>query len=350
MSSSPAAPLISVIMPVYNGQTYVAEAVSSILKQSYTNTELIVIDDGSSDDTLFILNSFRDQRMVVLRNTENWGVARSLNRGIREAKGKYIARMDSDDVARSDRLERQVEFLEAHPEVGLIGGSIECLGAKSGIVHYWPDHDRIHANCLFNTPFAHPVVCWRRELFIEQELWYQEQPATAEDFELWERACRKVRCANIPSVLIDYRIDPSIKISAYLKQQYQGARQVRLRLLEAAGIELHEHLQLMLHEVGEGSFSFSEHSVDDVIALFRKLRSENTVKQYFDQVAFDAVLSKWWYSLLHRELTSINWRQLFQSIGSESPVSLSFARRIKLLVLKLRCSRYTAAEGRSKAS
>jgi len=243
-------------------------------------------------------------------------------------------RMDSDDIARCHRLERQVAFLEKHPEIGLVGGSIRCFGANNGKVRYWQEHNQIHANCLFNTPFAHPVVCWRRELFIENALWYQEDPPTAEDFELWERACRKVRCANIDSVLIDYRIDPSIKISDYLKQQYRGAREVRERLLRISGIELDEQMMQLLNLMGEGNLPKSKDILPEVSELLSSILSQNLQSGYFDKSALEAVISKWWYSVLLERAAFLSWKEVFSYLKSSDPVRLSHFSDLKVSIAK----------------
>jgi len=325
-------PIVSVIMPVYNGQKYMAEAIDSILCQDLEKLELIVIDDGSTDATAGILSTIKDPRLRIIRNEKNAGVAYSLNRAIRESRGIYIARMDSDDIALKFRLSRQVGFLEAHPGISLVGGGIKCFGISNSRIHYWPDHESIHANCLFNTPFAHPVVCWRKCDFERNDLFYQEVPATAEDYDLWERACRCVRVANLDSTLIRYRIDPQIKISRYLEQQFIGARQVRIRLLEVSGICLDGQMLESLHQIGEGSFVPSIEFLQNAARLFLEIIKENQRIEYFDSKCLSRVLSKWWHGLLVKHTHLVGWTGSVEYSGRKSPVKLCWTRRSKLIL------------------
>jgi len=291
-------PFVSVILPVFNGQKYLKDAIHSILQQSFRDLELIVVDDGSTDDSAAIAEAFNDKRVKVLRNGTNRGVAYTLNRAMDESQGKYIARMDSDDVALKNRLKLQLGYLEKHPEISLLGGSILCFGESNQRVNYWQNHQAIHAHCLFSTPFAHPVVCWRKCDFESNGLRYQESPPTAEDYELWERACRKIRCANLSAPLIRYRIDPQIKISSYLTQQIEGAKSVRNRLLDLSGIDLRETHQELLHKMGEGSIEPSRASLKEASFVYREIIRKNQSRSYFDEEALLRVISKHWYRLI----------------------------------------------------
>src|ERR1700722_13117089 len=156
------APLISVVMSVYNGDPFLAEAVESILNQSFRNFEFIVIDDGSTDRSASIISEYQrsDPRMQV-HHQENRGLVESLNRGCRLARGTYIARMDADDVAVSDRFMRQMEFMEQHPEVGVLGGAVEFINSdgRSLGTSVLPTEDReIKAALRHNSLIFHSNV------------------------------------------------------------------------------------------------------------------------------------------------------------------------------------------------
>jgi glycosyltransferase involved in cell wall biosynthesis len=158
-------PLVSVILPVYNAETYIAEAIESILTQSYKNLELILINDGSTDRSLDIMQSYADIRIQII-SRENRGLVASLNEGIMKAKGKYIARMDADDISLPKRFEEQVAFLEMHPEVGLCGTAVMMFGNKiKGKIWRLPQSDnRIKSELLFSSALAHPTLMMRGEL------------------------------------------------------------------------------------------------------------------------------------------------------------------------------------------
>jgi hypothetical protein len=292
MIRAPSTPLVSVLMPVYNGQKYLQAAIDSILGQTLASLELIIVDDGSTDGTAGILSAVSDRRVRVLSNGNNKGVAISLNLALNTARGRYVSRMDADDVAMSRRLEKQVGFLEKQCDISLLGTGVHCTGLSHGRVRYWKNHAHIQAQCLFNSPFAHPTVCWRRESFETHQLRYQEDPPTAEDFELWERACGLVRAANLPEPLLHYRIDPTVKVSAYLRQQLAGGRMVRERLLDRAGFALDASSLELLHQIGEGSFPLAKETLWEAANLFKVLRHQQDAKPWFEKRALQEVTSR----------------------------------------------------------
>lgn len=201
-------PTVSVVLPLYNCTAYVGEAIESILAQTYADFELIVIDDGSTDETPRIAQGYRDSRLRFYAQA-NHGLAATLNRGIGLASGRYIARQDQDDVSRPERFRRQVAFLEAHPQCALVGtwADIWTGRAPSGRVHRHPsDNAALQYELLLDNPFVHSSVMLRKEA-LDAVGGYstdrERQPP--EDFELWSRIARKYEVANIPEVLHIYR-------------------------------------------------------------------------------------------------------------------------------------------------
>lgn len=201
-------PKVSVILPVRNSEIFLAGAIRSILKQSLPDFELVIIDDGSKDMSLQIVKRFRDSRIILLTNNTPMGVAGSLNRGIRIAKGDYIARMDADDIAMPDRLHIQFEYLKKHPEIGVVGSWVKLINAdgKSGGYKKFPTTDRdIKRLLTFVNPFIHPSVMIRSSL-IKQFGEYSKDCEGAEDYELWFRFARETKFANLPIILLQYRL------------------------------------------------------------------------------------------------------------------------------------------------
>jgi glycosyltransferase involved in cell wall biosynthesis len=203
--------MITVVLPIYNGTKYLKEAVQSILDQTYADFELIMIDDGSTDHSADIVSTFIDPR-IRLYPQENKGLAVTLNRGIALAKGKYIARQDQDDVSLPDRLSKQVGFLEANPDYGMVGtwASILNESRPTGRTHKHPTNDlALKFDLLFNNPFVHSSVMIRKSVFEEVGGYCTDknrQPP--EDYELWSRIARKFKVANIPEILHVYREIP----------------------------------------------------------------------------------------------------------------------------------------------
>jgi glycosyltransferase involved in cell wall biosynthesis len=196
--------LISVILPVYNGETYIRSAIQSILNQTYENFELIIINDGSKDNTSNIISSIKDKR-IKLFNYNNSGVAVSLNRGLNLASGKIIARMDADDLSRHDRLEKQVELLnEGYDIIGCDYDVIDDRNKNIGYVSVPKRADAIRRRLFFGPPFAHGSVMARKTIdFQYDELRYLK----CEDYALW---CKLqligYTFGNVSGTLYDYRV------------------------------------------------------------------------------------------------------------------------------------------------
>lgn len=202
-------PLVSVLMSVYNGDQFLREAVESILCQSLRDLELIVIDDGSTDATAEILDDYKskDPRVRVFHQ-ENAGLIESLNRGAGFARGKYIARMDADDVSLTDRLMLQVDFLDRNPEVGVVGGAIEVI-TKTGKSarpdrHPCADHEIKLALLRGDTPLVHPTVLMRKDIFVSVG-GYRKVVRDAEDYDLWLRIAECCKLANLDAPVLKYR-------------------------------------------------------------------------------------------------------------------------------------------------
>lgn len=199
-------PKISVILPVYNNEKTIAAAMRSIFNQSYTDFELIVINDGSSDRTAEILNSFQDQRLRVIGDGKNMGLPRRLNQGIDLARGQYIARMDADDISFPERLEKQVSYLESHGNIDLLATRAVTFNDRKelmGMLPYAGAHEDIVSRPWNSIPMPHPTWIARREWisrykYALPEIWY------AEDQDLLLRAHQESRYACLPDILLCY--------------------------------------------------------------------------------------------------------------------------------------------------
>ncbi len=211
MSRVPASaksPAVSVVLPVYNGADYVAGAVQSILDQSWRDFELIVIDDGSTDDSAREVARLHDPRIRFLRQA-NRGLAATLNRGISLASGRYIARQDHDDLSHPERLEKQVWHLEANPACTMVGTCAEIWNQKGPTgrtLSHPAQSPLLKLELLFNNPFVHSSVMIRRDVLLEVG-GYSEDPdrQPPEDYELWSRLARGFEVGNLPETLLIYR-------------------------------------------------------------------------------------------------------------------------------------------------
>ena len=196
---------ISVIMPVYNGEKYLAEAIESILTQTFTDFELIIVNDGSTDSSLETIERYNDRRIKLINNSKNLGITKSLNIALKEAKGKYIARQDADDISLSTRLEEQLKYIETHPEVGVVGTNVyniqedgtisgsSCLDPKPTLEKLLKDNRIIHGSIMMG------------KRVIEEVGYYDDAFRISQDYELWLRISKNYEIRNIKNPLYKLR-------------------------------------------------------------------------------------------------------------------------------------------------
>lgn len=204
-------PLVSIVMPVYNGELYLLECINSIRQQSINCWELIFINDGSTDNTLEIIKQFEyfDSRIRIFDFPTNKGLSECLNFGIQLAKGKYIARMDADDVMQPDRLKRQLDFLELNENYGLVASNLELINAEGltiGEISCPNSDTEIKKMLLKRNPFAHPSVMMRKTLLMNFGNIYSKKFPHCEDYELWIRLSTKTKFYCLPEKLLRYRM------------------------------------------------------------------------------------------------------------------------------------------------
>lgn len=203
---------VSVILPVYNSQDYIKEAIDSILLQSFKNWELIIIDDASSDQTPEIIRICKDKRIICLRNNKNEGVAFSLNKGLKQVTGEYIARIDSDDICLPNRFELQVEFLDNNPKTVIVGANAEIINFSGEVLSVTdlPTTDIDIRNMLFiRNPLIHPSVMFRKKI-LDKTGNYNIKFNGAEDYELWFRMLKFGKAYNFKKPLIKRRIHDNV--------------------------------------------------------------------------------------------------------------------------------------------
>ncbi|MBF0455063.1 MAG: glycosyltransferase [Magnetococcales bacterium] len=224
-------PTISVIMGVYNGERYLDEAIESILKQSFSAFEFIIIDDASTDKTSQILARWakQDPRLVLVSNRTNLGLTPTLNRGIRRARGEWIARQDADDRSQPDRFTKQMAFVKSHSQVELLGTGawiIDHQGKREPQPRKLPaSHTEICWRNLFHNPFFHTAALFKRSLALQHP--YDESVPFAQDFELWGRLLQVTQGANLPEPLIESRRHANRTSS----QQYDRQQQIGQRIV-----------------------------------------------------------------------------------------------------------------------
>lgn len=199
-------PRVSVLMPVYNTrEDYLRAAIESILTQDFSDFEFLILNDGSVDRNVErVVMSYRDPRIKYSVNPHNMGISAARNRLIGMAQGEYLAVMDHDDISLPQRLSRQVAFLDAHPEVGVVSCWFKCWGKKKPFC-FAAEHEQIEKLLINYCCLCHPASMIRKQLLTDNKLCYEEEYSPAEDYRLWGRLIGKTRFANIPEVLFIYR-------------------------------------------------------------------------------------------------------------------------------------------------
>lgn len=203
--------MISVLMTVYNGEKYLNESIESILNQSFTDFEFIIVNDGSTDKSREIIESYKDTRIILINNNTNRGLIESLNIGLNTARGRYIARLDHDDIALPERLSTQYDFMEKNREIDVVGSWTECIDEKGNnlkISRNNTDPLAIKYDFLFNNIMFHSSIFFRSDVVVNNG-GYSKEFIHSEDYEMYSRPGKELRCANIPKVLFKLRLHNS---------------------------------------------------------------------------------------------------------------------------------------------
>ena len=302
---------ISVILTVHNGEAYLETAVSSLLDQTFEGFELIAVDDGSTDNTLSILQRFEDPRIRLIKSSRI-GRTPALNLALSEARGRYVAVQDSDDRSLPERFERQIAYLETHSDIVLLGTrfrTIDGLGNRISSAVLPTAHQAIGSFCVYHNPFAHSSVMYRRVPIVKEGGYPKDHPYV-HDFALWLRLMARYQVAILPEELVDIRVHSGQMTHAPALEAMRYREEIRLyhRAIALTGSSIAERRDA-IHEVAQRTFRYASH-----------MRS----------VAFYVFALSWLMrtSLLHRHIC----RQIFNLAKSMIKESAS------LLGHKLRCN------------
>ena len=223
-------PSVSVVLPVWNAERYLAGAIESVLAQSFADFELLIVDDGSTDGSGASIRRYRDHRIRHIENDKNLGVTRSLNLALERARGRYVARMDADDLCAPERLERQVAFLDAHRDVALVASRarwIDAHGTEIGVIDTPVDGETLCRRLRRRNCIVHGSVMIRSEV-VREVGGYDESMERAEDYDLWLRLAERHRIAVLPDLLYSWREHAGGVGLRHLEQQLQVAERARL--------------------------------------------------------------------------------------------------------------------------
>lgn len=229
------APTISVVMPVFNAEKYLEEAVRSVLNQTFTDFEFIIVDDASTDNSLELLKKFKDKRIKILQNKNNKGITKSLNKGLRHARGEFIARMDADDICMPKRFEKQVEAIH---EFDICGSHIVFInekGEETGKRKY--DVSNLDETILLENPLAHPTVMFRQECIDEVGL-YDKRFSSSQDYDLWLRFyANEYKFTVVNEVLLKYRMHSKQEKYQHTKRTIRNVLAIKKKARKEYGLK-----------------------------------------------------------------------------------------------------------------
>jgi glycosyltransferase involved in cell wall biosynthesis len=280
-------PLVSVISPAYNCESFIERCIESVLRQNYDNVEHIIINDFSNDKTKIILDSYKDKRIKIYNNETNLGPALSRNIGISAAKGDFIAWLDADDFMEKSRISLQVDFLRKNLSVDIVGTFVKTVGGSKldqKILRYPKRNDYITTQMLFDNPIAMSSVLVRRDVVENQKILFNKELIQAEDYDYWVKLSTEFKFANLKRPLTNYQIHPN-QISKLNKESgFCSVRKIQSSLLSQLGIEL-GNSEWVLHQIvgidwGRGA---NKSNIEEIKQWLLKIKQANEISNIYDQ-------------------------------------------------------------------
>jgi glycosyltransferase involved in cell wall biosynthesis len=300
-------PKVSVIMPVYNGEKFLRDAVESILNQTFSDIELIVINDGSSDSSVQIITSYTDPRIVFINNDSNMGLPYARNQGVDVSRGEYIAWLDCDDTSMPDRLEKQVRLLDENPQIGVCGAWVKIIGGGSDVIAQYPsDPEYVRASLLFNNCLANSTVMMRAACTRDIGLRFDPSHHLSQDYGLWVRIPRPWQITNLPEVLTIYRLHTDQVTEVYKQKQIDISWQIQKGQLLELGIlpteeerTIHMGLSYLISKI------FENPDIMPVISRYiNRIHKANQERKLYNNKSLQKVLLEKWRFASEKDTSS----------------------------------------------
>lgn len=327
-------PLVSVLLPAYNAEKFILEAVLSMTSQTYSNLEIIVINDGSTDGTEEKINKIKDNRIKLIRNEVNLGLIGTLNKGISLCNGKYIARMDADDISAPDRIELQVQRMEENSHFGICGTWFETYRGTElvGASKYSSSNDDIQIHQLYQIHLCHGTSIFRKEVL--DNFKFDKDYSHAEDFELWSRIKKQYKMTNIQAPL--YRVNIHGENVSVLNNDTQNSNTLRVISSQLEYIiknNVPEETAILYRKLCESDFNLKIQEIEALGVLITELIKGSGVLNLDDPNSYKNYLSNKWehlcYNNLKKDSTIIRiWKQF-------TPIKPSLKLQLKFNVKKI---------------
>lgn len=286
-------------MPVYNAAKYLNETINSILNQTYNDFEFLIIDDGSTDNSLEILYSYNDPRIKILKNEKNIGYVKTLNKLIDLSKGEYIARQDNDDLSLPDRIEKQVLFLNINKDVGVCGTNAFIFGKKRKMTQMPIANDEIKAYMIINNPMVHPTIMYRKSIFEVLNIGkYNEDLCPAEDYAMWFEISKKTKLANLPQPLLKYRWHENNTSQLKKNIQIEKVDQIRKEILNySLSYQISTEENNLFKIISNTEFA-NEENLKSLEETLTKILNKNKEICYYNNSAITNIFFYFWTKIL----------------------------------------------------
>ncbi len=325
-------PLVSVVLPAFNAEKHLKEAIDSMLSQTYTNFECIIINDGSSDATEQIILAYNDPRIRYIKNEKNIGLIATLNKGIELSTGEFIIRMDADDISLPSRIEKQVAFMQSNSDVGAAGSWYYNFSDKGVSKHKTSNNTATLQSILFfNSCLCHPSVIIRKQILTTHNITYNLLYKHAEDYDFWIQISKVSKLSNVQEYLLKYRTHVGQATNQFNQIQKENAAIIREKYLIASGFT-HTEDEFAAHQlISNNSLLTKKEQLAQIERWLSHLIAQNNKSKKIECGSFNSVLGKAWYdSCGITNLGMFAYQCFFKSdLARFHPVS--FTDRIKLL-------------------
>jgi glycosyltransferase involved in cell wall biosynthesis len=327
-------PKVSVVLPVYNVAAHISSTIESLLKQTFRDFELLVLDDCSTDSTVAQVQAFTDPRVRLIQNQYNLGRAGTDNAAFAYVKGEYIAKMDGDDLCHPARLAQQVAYLDANPTVNVVGSWMQNFGASKFLNRYPADPATAQVLTLFTLPTGNPSVMLRTNLFREQGMSYNSELRQSEDYDFFARYIRQLRIVTLPIALIRYRVPPDVSKKTILTERATVADDVREQLLRRWGVSFSAQ-ELRLHQAAAMlNQAYGNLDLGQLEAWLLKLLHHNEAHPLFEPAALQRGLSERWFEACYSQPRPDNM-QYFKKSELSAYFTPTKQQRLKSLIKSL---------------
>ncbi|MCJ8166336.1 glycosyltransferase family 2 protein [Pontibacter sp. E15-1] len=312
-------PKVSVFIPVYNGGKFIAKTLEAVLQQTFQDFEIIVVNDGSTDNTLDVLATFDDDRIKIFSNFENKGLTFTRNRGLELANGEYLAINDCDDISHPNRLRTQVDFLDKNKSVGIVGTSARRIvnGQFKYIWSYVTSFEGIKCRLFWGNAIINPTAMFRMDYIKANNLRYDDRFSAGEDYDLFERAVHLFEVRNLSDVLLDYNIHGQNATITMSKVMHEKANEIGIRQLTKLGLQLSERENILHKRILNYEFNNNEYDLKELEFHLRNIVDANMSAKNYKVDIFNSQIGERWFQLCYHSKVNKRRNIFYSSSLSE---------------------------------